>query len=100
MPAGAVYVASVVMIRSSLLDADRVLGAVGDGQAGLVRQVRRHRPVTDDHGLAVVVDVEQLGSEGVAAVVALALVRLDDDLHPLDRTPRSRRSGSTIRRWI
>src|SRR5215218_10281448 len=67
----------------SLLDADGVLGAVGDGQARLLLELRRDRPVADDHRLAVVVDVEQLGCEGVTPVVALALLPIHANVHPV-----------------
>ena len=45
------------------------------------------RAVADDDGLAVVVDVEQLGRQGVAAVVALALLGVHPHVHAADRTP-------------
>ena len=47
---------------------------------------RRHLAVADDHGLAVVVDVEQLRCQGVAAVVALALLGVHPHLHVSRRT--------------
>src|SRR5215212_1919639 len=89
--------ASVCSLMSSplacLVDADRVLRAVGDRQSRLLLEVRRHRAVADDDGLAVVVDVEQLGRQRVAPVVPLALLGIDPYLHA--RSVRARRAVAT-----
>ena len=76
------------MIAVLLDDADGVLGAVGDGEAGLVDELRRHDAVAEDERLPVVVDVEELGRDGVAAVVPLALVGVDHHPHRRDCTDR------------
>src|SRR4029077_1691000 len=65
----------------SLLDRDGELGAVRHGETGLVDELGRHLAVTDLVGLAVVVDVEQLRRQRVAAVVSLALLGIDVDSH-------------------
>src|SRR4051812_21963740 len=103
MLTGAVSMCSLMSspLACLVVDADRVLGAVGDRQARLVFEVRRHRAVADDDGLAVVVDVEQLGRQRIAPVVPLALLGIDPYLHAT--SVRARRAVAsavrTLRRW-
>src|SRR5262249_51339715 len=66
-------------------DRDRVLRAVADRQAGLVLELGRHRAVTSDHGIAVLVHVEHLRSQRIATVVALAELRVHGDAHARQR---------------
>src|ERR1700693_2051540 len=61
-------------------DLDGVLGAVGHGEPCLLLEFGRH-DVDDDRRLLVVVDVEDLGRQPVAAGMALTLVWVDADLH-------------------
>src|SRR6476620_1985507 len=58
-------------------DLDGELGAVRLGEIGLVLEPRRHRAVALLAGVAVLVELEQLGRQGLAAVVPLALVGID-----------------------
>ena len=82
-----------VTAASRLVERDGVLRAVGHGEAGLVLELGRHLAVADDDGLAVVVDVEELGRQRVAAVVALALLGVHPHLHEPDGTSLAERSG-------
>ena len=64
------------------LDGDGVLGAVVGGELGLgLLLVGAARPVTRSDGVALVVGVEELGGQGVAAAVALALLAVEGDAH-------------------
>src|SRR5207244_10076004 len=49
------------------------------GKMGLFLQGRRHRAVPDLARVAVLVELEQLGGDRLAAVVPLAFVRIDVD---------------------
>src|SRR5687767_12030025 len=50
-------------------------------QLRLLLELRRDDTVLGRGGVAVIVDHEQLGCQGVAAVVPLAFLRIDADLH-------------------
>src|SRR6202790_4631662 len=60
---------------------DGVLGAVGDGQSGLVLQLGRDGPVPHHRGLAVVVHREELRGQPVTAGMAGALLLDHPDPH-------------------
>src|SRR5690606_40337180 len=64
---------------------DGLLGAVEGGPPGRLLLARGHDPVADDHAVADLVRLEQLGGEAVAAAVALAAVPVD--AHPHDAPP-------------
>src|SRR4051812_41051056 len=71
------------MRRSAGGDAERVFGAVADGQPGDVLPPGRDLTVIPNGGDSVVVDVEEVGGDGEAPAVALAPVGIDADLHPM-----------------
>ena len=56
-------------------------GQLAMARRALLLQLGRHRPVSDHGGQAVIVHVEEIGDQGVAAGVALALVGVDTDPH-------------------
>ena len=64
-------------------DLDRELGAVRLGEVGLVLQAGRHRAVALLARVAVLVELEQLRRQRLAAVVTLALVAIDADAQTL-----------------
>src|SRR5690349_3610633 len=67
--------------RASLLDDfDREFGAVGLGEIGLVLKAFRHTAFAVLMRIAVFVEVEQFGREGLAARVSLAPVLVDVNL--------------------
>src|SRR6476619_8563356 len=70
------------VVIGSVLHGDGALGAVGGGQGGLLLQLGRQVAVDQDDGEALVVDVEHLGRQRVAAAVALALLLIELDAHP------------------
>ena len=65
--------------RSSL-EADATLGAVVGGQLGLRLEARRDLG-GEDHAVALVIAVEELGGQRVAATVASAPLGVEDDSH-------------------
>src|SRR5437764_879093 len=69
------------VISAFLQDLDRILGAIGRCKPGLVVKVLRDVAVDQQHRLAVVVHIEQLRRQCVAAVVALALFRIEMNSH-------------------
>src|SRR4029453_2324956 len=78
----ATLVASTWSVICALLRGrDRVLRAVRCGEAGRALQRFRHVTFNEEDGLAVVVDVEQLRRQGVAAVVPLAFAGVEVDPH-------------------
>src|SRR6188768_1048520 len=64
-----------------LRDRDRKLGTVGCCESSLLVELGRHLAVDDQHGLSVVVDVEQLRRQRIATVVALALPGIEVHSH-------------------
>src|SRR5262245_7114338 len=70
---------SLIAAPSRLDDFDGELGAVRLGEVGLFLQPRRHRAVALLARVAVLVELEQLRGQRLAAVVSLALVAIDAD---------------------
>src|SRR3990172_11255358 len=62
-------------------DDDRLLGAVSDREAGVLHLVGRDFAAVYFVGVAVVIQLEEQRRHDEAAVVALALLFLDADLH-------------------
>lgn len=62
-----------------LFEADGVLRAVGDGESGLLLQLRRDDPAVALVRIAQIVEVEQLRGQVEAAVMALALLAVDSN---------------------
>ena len=48
-------------VRQSFRNRDREFGAIGQSQSSLVFKFGRYRTVTDDHGIAVVINIKKLG---------------------------------------
>jgi hypothetical protein len=71
---------SLADVASPFDDIDRKLGAIGSGEIGLVLESLRDCPVADLAGIAEFVELEQLGSEGLAAAVSLTFVGIDPQL--------------------
>lgn len=92
------------LLRSLFLNQHRILGTVRSSQTSLVFHARRHLAIAGRRGVAVVVHIEQLRRQRVAAVVPLALVGVHADPHvhtllrpigAIRRLDRMHRSGNT-----
>src|SRR5215207_1371607 len=87
------------VVIASLRDRDRVFGAVGRGPPRLVFERVGHQAVVELERVAEIVDIEELGCQGVAAIVALALLAIDMDPHlaaPLV-SPHNLRADAALR---
>src|SRR5215831_1385159 len=80
-----------------LEDLDRALGTVGLGQACLALFARRHRAVTQEPAVALLVLAEQVRDEVVAAAVPLAAFGADLHFH---RVVPSAVRGRSCRHWF
>ena len=99
--AGAVSACSLMVVpsrpHSSMLMA--YSGQLATASRAFSSSSGGHRAVADDDGLAVVVDVEQLGRQCIAPVVPLALLGIDPYLHAtIVRRPERSTAVPTLRR--
>src|SRR4029078_6081281 len=77
-----VSLSSTMPVMSAFLQfLDRILGGIRRRQASLVVKIRRYLSIEQQHRLAVVVDIEQLRRQRVAAVVSLTLLRIEMNSH-------------------
>src|SRR6187549_3444891 len=76
-----VFSSTMSVMSAVLRDLDRILGTVGRSETSLLVQVFGYFAVDQQHSLAEVIDIEQLRCQRVAAVVTLALLRIEMHSH-------------------